>query len=208
MKKHYNPHDRSVPQSFDEEFKTPGYLPKSAALISVADPETGIPNIMPLTAWGWLNRDPFLIGVSICVKEYNRNYYVRGTYELMRKSMDFTLNIPTEKLRDKITRSAEMSRAKDPKVDKFNALEWTALPGKRIKSPHIAECPLNFECEVRAIINMGSHDLFMGEVVGVCSDGEIVKEETIHGNDHITMKREDGSLLTLEWSTLMKEKKH
>ena len=207
MKKHYNPHDRSVPQSFEEPFKSPGYLPTSAALISVADLESGVPNIMPLTAWGWLNRLPFLIGVSICVKEYNVNYYERGTYEIMRNTMNFVLNIPTEAIRDKISRSAELSRHKDPKVDKFKELKWTALPGKRIQSPHIAECPLNFECEVRSIVNMGSHDLFLGEVVGVWSDGEIVEVETIHGDDHITMKRDDGSLLTLEWGTLMKEKK-
>lgn len=207
MKKHYNPHDRSVPQSFDEPFITPGYLPTSAILISVADPDTGIPSIMPLTGWGWLNRDPYLVGVSICVKEYNKNYFVRGTYDLLRKTMDFALNVPTEAHRDKITESAVLSRHKDPKVDKFKELEWTALPGRRIKSPHIAECPLNFECEVRSIVNMGSHDLFLGEVIGVWSDGKIVDVESIHGNDHITMKREDGSLMTLEWSTLMKEKK-
>ncbi|MBT3272709.1 MAG: flavin reductase family protein [Spirochaetales bacterium] len=206
MKKHYTPHDRSVPQSAEEPFKTPGYVPVSAALISVADTDTGIPNIMPLVAWGWYNRHPFLIGVSICVKEYNKNYFERGTYEIMRKTMDFALNIPTEKLRDKITRSGELSRKKNPKVDKFTELGLTALPGQRIKSPHIAECPLSYECEVRAIVNLGSHDLFLGEVVGCVSDGEIIEVQTVHGNDNITMKREDGSKLTLEWSTLMKVK--
>jgi flavin reductase (DIM6/NTAB) family NADH-FMN oxidoreductase RutF len=205
-KKHYTPHDRSVPQSHDEAFVTPGYVPVSAALISVADLDSGVPNIMPLVAWGWYNRHPFLIGVSICVKEYNKNYYERGTYEIMRKSMNFALNIPTEKLRDKVTRSGELSRHKDPKVDKFKELGLTALPGIRIKSPHIAECPLSFECEVRTIVNLGSHDLFLGEVVGCVSDGEITEVKTVHGDDQISMKREDGSTLTLEWSTLMREK--
>ena len=206
IKKHYTPHDRSTPQSHDEAFKTPGYVPLSAALISVADPATGVPNIMPLVAWGWYNRDPFLIGVSICVKEYNENYFERGTYEIMRSTMDFALNIPTERLRDQITRTGELSRHKDPKVDKFKETGLTALPGKRIKSPHIAECPLNYECEVRTIVNLGSHDLFLGEVVGCFSDGEIVEVERVHGDDHITMKREDGSMLNLEWSTLMRER--
>ena len=125
---------------------------------------------MPLVGWGFLNRLPLYLGVAISVKEYNVDYYVRGTYELLRKTMDFALNIPTDRLREEVSESGRLSRHKNPAVDKFKETGLTALPGKRITSPHIAECPINYECQVRSIVNMGSHDLFLGEVVGAFTD--------------------------------------
>jgi flavin reductase (DIM6/NTAB) family NADH-FMN oxidoreductase RutF len=207
MAKFYTEHDRRLPRTPEEPFATPGYFPVSAALISVADPDSGIPNIMPLIGWGFLNRLPLLLGMAVCVEDYNNDYFPRGTGDLMRKTMDFALNIPTEDHRDIVTETGRLSRHKDPKVDKFKALGLVPGPGRRIKSPHIVECPINFECVVRGIINMGSHDLFLGEVVGCFTDGEVLECRTDKGNDFLTMKRDDGSILTLGWNTLMKEVK-
>ena len=207
MAKFYTPHDRSLPESYEEKFQTPGYLPVSAAMLSVADPVSGIPNIMPLVGWGFLNRLPLLLGVAVSVKEYNIDYSERGTYELLRKTMDFALNIPTDRLREQVSETGRLSRHKDPGVDKFAAAGLTPLPGRRISSPHIAECPINYECQVRGIVNMGSHDLFLGEVVGVFTDGAVESVKTDEGNDRIIMRREDGTTITLEWSTLLHEKR-
>jgi flavin reductase (DIM6/NTAB) family NADH-FMN oxidoreductase RutF len=124
----------------------------------------------------------------------------------MRKAMNFSLNLPTEELREQITETGRLSRHKDPKVDKFKGAGLTALPGNRINSPHIKECPINYECEVRAIVNMGSHDLFLGEVVGCFTDGEVVEVVTKEGNDHIKMLKKDGTYTTLEWRTLLKRR--
>ncbi len=205
MAKVYTEHDRSLPKSNDEPFPTPGYLPVSAVLVSVADPDGGVPNIIPLTGWGFLNRLPLMLGIAINTTNYNKDYYLRGSLELLRKTMDFALNIPTEGMRDAITKTGSLSRYKDPKVDKFKEAGLTAGSGARIKSPHIVECPINYECVVRAIIPQGSHDLFLGEVVGCHTDGKIVSCQTSYGNDHILMEREDGSSLKLVWQTLMKE---
>ena len=204
MAKHYTSHDRSIPKSYDEAFPTPGYLPVSAIMISVADPDTGIPNIMPAVGWGFLNRHPLLLGVAVNVQDYNKDYYPRGTHPILKKTMDFALNIPTEDLREKVTEAGRLSRHKDATVDKFKAVGFTAGPGKNIKSPHIVECPINYECKVYGICNMGSHDLFLGEVVGCFTDGKVIDVKTLHGDDHISMQKEDGSILTLSWSTLLK----
>ena len=204
MNKIYTPHDRSLPQTPDESFQSPGLLPVSAALVSVADPDSGVPNIMPLVAWAFLNRHPMYLGIGVCTKEYNKDYYERGTYELLRKTMDFALNFPTDELREEISETGRLSRHKDPTVDKFRETGLTPLPGKRIKSPHIAECPINYECEVRSIVHLGSHDLFVGEVVGVFTDGIIEEQVTDEGRDFIRLRREDGSIVTLEWSSLMR----
>jgi len=205
MAKFYTEHDRRLPKSFEEPFPTPGYLPVSAVMVSIADLDSGVPNIIPLTGWGFLNRLPLMLGIAINTTDYNKDYYVRGSLEILRKTMDFALNIPTEGIRDAITECGRLSRHKDPKVDKFKEAGLTAGPGKRIKSPHIVECPINYECVVRAIIPQGSHDLFLGEVVGCHTDGEIISCQTSYGNDYVEMKREDGSILKLVWQTLMKE---
>ena len=125
--------------------------------------------------------------------------------ELLRKTMDFALNIPTDRIREMVSETGRLSRHKDPSVDKFKETGLTPLPGKRIRSPHIAECPINYECQVRSIVNMGSHDLFLGEVVGAFTDGKVETVETDEGYDRILMKREDGSVLALEWTTLVHE---
>ncbi len=205
MAKVYTEHDRFLPKTPEEPFPTPGYLPVSAIMISVADPDTGIPNIMPAVGWGWLNRHPFIVGVAVNTMDYNNDYFPRGTHPILMKVRDFALNLPTEDLRDKITRCGELSRHKDPTVDKFKEAGLTPGPGRRINSPHIVECPINYECVVVDIIHLGSHDLFLGEVVGCFTDGEVLEVETIHGDDHISMKRDDGSILKLEWSTLLKK---
>lgn len=206
MAKSYTGHDRSVPRTPDESFPTPGYLPVSAALISVEDPASGIPNIMPLVAWGWFNRHPMLLGVCVAVKDYNKDYYPRGTHELLHRAMNFALNIPTERLREQVSRTGELSRHKDPTVNKFALTGLTPGPGRRIRSPHIVECPINYECKVLTTLEMGSHELFLGEVVGCFTDGEVVEVATLEGSDRITMKRDDGSLLVLEWQTLLRER--
>ncbi len=203
MKKSYTPHDRTLPKSHEEPFPTPGYLPVSAIMISVADSETGIPNIMPAVGWGFLNRHPFLLGVAVNTTEYNKDYYPRGTHPILKGTMDFALNIPTEDMRDIVTRCGELSRHKDPKVNKFKETGLTPGDGLRIKSPHIVECPINYECTVYGICNMGSHDLFLGEVVGCHTAGEVLETETLFGADHIKMKLEDDSIMTLAWSTLL-----
>lgn len=207
MAKVYTEHTRKLPESPEMAFPTPGYLPVSAIMISVADPDTGIPNIMPAVGWGWLNRHPLIIGVAVNTQDYNNDYFPRGTHPILMKVRDFVLNIPTEELRDKVTRCGELSRHKDPKVDKFKEAGLTAGQSRKINSPYIVECPISYECILVDVIQMGSHDLFMGEVVGCFTDGEVLEVQTVHGEDKISMKRDDGSILTLEWSTLLREAK-
>ena len=202
FKKVYTPHDREIPKSHEEAFKTPGHMPTNAIMITVADPETGIPNIMPAVGWGWLNRLPLAVGIAVNTTYYNKDYYPRGTHPLLINTMDFALNIPSVELRDIVTQSGRLSRYKDPKVDKFKELGLTPLPGKRIKAPHIKECSISYECKVIAIYNMGSHDLFLGEIVGCWTDGEVLTVDLNYGEDTLKMRRDDGKIVSLMWSSL------
>jgi flavin reductase (DIM6/NTAB) family NADH-FMN oxidoreductase RutF len=62
-------------------------------------------------------------------------------------------------------------------VDKFSATKLTPMLAEKVKAPLIKECPVNLECQVKHFIPLGSHDLFLGEVVAVHMDTEIQNEK-------------------------------
>jgi flavin reductase (DIM6/NTAB) family NADH-FMN oxidoreductase RutF len=62
-------------------------------------------------------------------------------------------------------------------VDKFKATGFTPVPGTRVKTPLIKECPVNMECEVRQILKLGAHDLFLAEIVANHIDEEVLDEK-------------------------------
>ncbi len=202
MAKVYTPHDRSLPKTLEEPFRTPGMLPVSVIMVSVAEPDSGVPNILPAVGWGWLSRLPLTLGVAVCTKDMNVDYYPRGTHPLLLKAGDFALNIPTEDLRDKITKCGELSRHKDPTIDKFKEAGLTPGPGRNITSPHIVECPINYECKLLGVHDLGSHDLFLGEVLGCFTDGEVTTTELGQGEDGIVMTLDDGRIETVRWQTI------
>ena len=62
-------------------------------------------------------------------------------------------------------------------MDKFSATQLTPMAAEKVKSPLIKECPVNLECRVKQVIPLGSHDLFLGEVVAAHMDTEIQDEK-------------------------------
>jgi len=62
-------------------------------------------------------------------------------------------------------------------VDKFSVTGLTPEPAEKVKPPLIRECPVNIECTVKEKIPLGVHHLFLGEVVCVHIDEEILDEE-------------------------------
>jgi flavin reductase (DIM6/NTAB) family NADH-FMN oxidoreductase RutF len=61
-------------------------------------------------------------------------------------------------------------------TDKFDLTGWKAVPAEKVKAPLIDECPVQMECKVKQIISLGSHDLFLGEVVALHVKEEVQKE--------------------------------
>jgi flavin reductase (DIM6/NTAB) family NADH-FMN oxidoreductase RutF len=88
----------------------------------------------------------------------------RYSYEIIQTTQQFVVNVP----------SLGQARATDwcgmvsgSKVDKFAQTGLTAAPALKVQCPIILECPLNIECRVRQSVTLGSHTLFVAEVVGV-----------------------------------------
>lgn len=99
----------------------------------------------------------------------------RHSHGLIEKTMEFTINLTT----------AEMARATDwagvrsgRDYDKWKETGLTPLPGVAVASPTIAESPLSIECRVKSVMRLGSHDMFLAEVVNVRADSRYLDEQS------------------------------
>jgi flavin reductase (DIM6/NTAB) family NADH-FMN oxidoreductase RutF len=138
--------------------------PTPIVLVTSVD-EKGKPNIITLAWAGNLCSNPPQVGISIQPPRYSNG--------LIRKANEFVVNIPTVN----IVREADYcGMASGKNVDKFKDTKLTPAKATKVKPPIIAECPVNIECKVRNIITLGSHDLFIGEVVNIEIDENVMNK--------------------------------
>jgi flavin reductase (DIM6/NTAB) family NADH-FMN oxidoreductase RutF len=71
-------------------------------------------------------------------------------------------------------------------IDKFSETSLTPRPAEKVKPPLIQECPVNIECTLRKKVSLGVHDLFLGEVVRVHVDPEVLDEKKRIDFDQVT----------------------
>ena len=98
----------------------------------------------------------------------------RHSYKLLRELSEFVINLPT----------ADMARTVDyvgiytgAKVNKFEKTGLTAVPSENVAPPTIAECPVALECRVVEVIPMGTHDVFIADILSVSADEKIFSPE-------------------------------
>lgn len=123
---------------------------------------------MITVAWvGTICSDPAMCYISVRPE--------RHSYALLMKNMEFTLNLTT----------VEMARATDwagvrsgRDYDKWKETGLHPLPGEMVKSPTIEESPLSIECRVKSVTHLGSHDMFIADVLNVRADSRYINEET------------------------------
>lgn len=95
----------------------------------------------------------------------------RHSYDLIKESGTFVINLTTEALA-KATDFCGVKSGRD--FDKFEHLGLTKLPGAFTDVPLIAESPVNIECKVTQIIELGSHDMFLAEVLGITVEDDYI----------------------------------
>lgn len=123
---------------------------------------------MLTVAWtGTICSDPAMCYISVRPERYS--------YELIKESMEFTINLTT----------AEMSRATDwagvrsgRDFDKWKETGLTPVKGVKVACPHILESPLSIECRVKEILHLGSHDMFIAEVLDVLAEESLIDPAT------------------------------
>lgn len=132
--------------------------PVPAVMVSCkAAEENAKPNIITIAWAGTVNSDPPMVSVSV-----RKN---RFSHAIIKESGEFVVNLVDEK-RCKALDFCGVRSGKD--VDKFAKCGLTAMPAMGLEhAPAIAECPAYLACKVRHVLELGSHDMFVGEVVGV-----------------------------------------
>jgi flavin reductase (DIM6/NTAB) family NADH-FMN oxidoreductase RutF len=120
-------------------------------------------NIITIAWTGTVNSEPPMVAVSVRPG--------RHSYPLLCSGREFVVNVPRRAQAETVDLAGIESGAK---LDKFAAYGLTAAPASHVRPPLIAECPINIECVVRTQMSLGTHDLFIGEVLAVHYDEEIL----------------------------------
>jgi flavin reductase (DIM6/NTAB) family NADH-FMN oxidoreductase RutF len=131
-------------------------------------------NIITIAWTGILCSDPPQVGIGVRPS--------RHSHELIQEMGEFVVNIPGEGLLDKVDYCGFVSGRE---TDKFAAQGLTPVPGSAVQTPIIAECPINIECRLAHTLSLGSHDLFIGQVVAVQISQEALDEQGRIDNDKL-----------------------
>lgn len=124
-------------------------------------------NIFTASWTGTICSDPAMCYVSIR-KE-------RHSYDIVKRNMEFTLNLTTVELA-KATDWCGVRSGRD--FNKFNEMNLTPREGVKVKAPYIEESPISIECRVKDIIHLGTHDMFIADVLNVIADEKFIDSET------------------------------
>ena len=125
------------------------------------------PNLITIGWAGTICTKPAMVSISVRPERYS--------YGLIKESGQFAINLPTEAL----VRAVDWCGVKSGRdVDKFAALGLHAGAGSALSGcPILEESPVNLECKVTQTIPLGSHELFLAEVVGCCVDESLLDSE-------------------------------
>lgn len=139
----------------------------------------GFKNNLITIAWaGIVCSTPPMLSVSVRPERYS--------YEAMTALRDFTVNVPLAS-QARIVDWCGVVSGRDH--DKFAEQNLTAQRGSQVAAPLVLECPLNLECKVKDIIKLGSHDMFLAEIVAVQ-----VSEDFIDKSGRLDLEHSGGVL--------------
>jgi flavin reductase (DIM6/NTAB) family NADH-FMN oxidoreductase RutF len=136
-------------------------VPSPVVLVTVGEGEAA--NIITLGWVGMVNSVPPMIGVAVRPS--------RHSYPLLCAAREFVVNIPRAADVDKVDTAGIIS---GDELNKFAELGFTAVPSSQVGAPLIAECPINMECVLRHQLALGSHELFIGEIVATHYDEDVL----------------------------------
>ncbi len=124
------------------------------------------PNVLTVAWTGIVNSQPPMTYVSIRPSRYS--------YDLIKNSGEFVINLTPSRM----VRVCDYVGVKSGRDEnKFESCKLTALPCSHVSAPQIGECPVSLECKVKNILPLGSHDMFLAEIVGVNVEEDLLDEE-------------------------------
>ena len=132
--------------------------PVPAVMVSCARPSER-PNIITVAWTGTVCSNPAMVSISVRPQRYS--------YNIIRETGEFVINLTTEKL-VRATDYCGVRSGRD--VDKFQEIHLTAGKADKVSAPLIQESPVNIECRVKDVMELGTHHMFLAEVVAVDID--------------------------------------
>ncbi len=141
----------------------PGTMLYPVPAVLVSSHYRGEENVLTVSWAGTVCTEPAMLSISLRPE--------RHSYRLIKESGGFVVNLPT----------AELARAVDfcgvksgAHIDKFAAAKLSPGPGRHVEAPLIAECPVCIECRVKEVMPLGSHHLFLAEVLAVHAEESLI----------------------------------
>lgn len=138
--------------------------PIPAVLVTSGDMKNS--NILTVAWTGILNTNPAIVYISVRPERYS--------YNLIKKNKEFAINLTNEKLAYATDWCGVRSGAK---FDKFKEMKLTKEKAEFIKAPLIKESPVSIECKVIEERNLGSHTMFVAEVLSIDADEKYIDEK-------------------------------
>ena len=124
-------------------------------------------NVFTASWVGTICSDPAMCFVSIRQS--------RHSYEIVKRTMAFTLNLTNEDLA-RATDWCGVRSGRD--YNKFAEMNLTPMKGVKVDAPYINEAPMSIECRVKQIIHLGTHDMFIADVMNVLADKRFIDPQT------------------------------
>lgn len=139
--------------------------PVPVVLVTSTNKE-GKTNVFTVGWTGTINTKPPMLYISIRPE--------RLSYEYIKETMEFVVNLPSSDLVKAVDYCGVRSGKKN---DKISEMGFTLKESHHISAPFIDECPVNIECKVKNIIPLGTHDMFIAEVVGSHVNEDLLDEK-------------------------------
>ena len=140
--------------------------PLPAVLVSCGE-SPGEYNLLTVSWTGTVCSDPPMCYISVRPD--------RHSYEIIKRTGEFVINLTTEKLAYATDWCGVRSGRN---FNKWKECQLTPVQASVVKAPIVAEAPVNIECKVKEIIPLGTHDMFLSEVVNVMADEQYLNTET------------------------------
>lgn len=139
--------------------------PLPVVMVSVADKE-GNTDIVTVAWAGTICTNPPMLSISVRPERFS--------HHMIEETGEFVVNLTTKELAF-ATDYCGVKSGRD--VDKWKEMKLTPQAGQVVKAPAIAESPVNIECRVKEIKRLGSHDMFIADVVAVQVDDAYMDEK-------------------------------
>ena len=137
--------------------------PVPAVLVGCGDRRRWRYNLLTVAWCGTVASDPPQLSISVRKERYS--------FAPISEMGEFTVNLPDQSMVAALDNCGVIS-GRD--ADKFALHQLTALRGSRVAAPIVAEAPLSLECKVVHTLDLGSHTMFVGEIVAVQVSSELI----------------------------------